>query len=95
MKLRISSPAYRDLANIADYLNARNPHAARHVGDRIGRVLRTLQRSPCIGRPSGVADVRQYSVARLPYLIVYRLVGDTVEVLKVFHTSRNPDEKGI
>ncbi|MCB9947255.1 MAG: type II toxin-antitoxin system RelE/ParE family toxin [Rhodospirillaceae bacterium] len=95
MRVRISSPAYRDLANISDYLGARNLDAARRVGDRISRAIHLLGRSPYIGRRSGIADTRQYPVAGLPYLIIYRLAGDIVEVLKVFHTSRNPDDRGM
>ena len=93
MRLRISSRAYRELASTADYLNARNPHAAWHAGERIQRTLRQLQRTPYIGRESGIGDIRQFPVPRLPYLILYRVAGDTVEVVAIFHTSRDPGDK--
>lgn len=95
MKIRLTSRAHRDLADIADYLNARNPHAARRVADRISRSLQILQRSPELGRASGVADLRQYTIPRFPYLILYRLAADTIEVITIFHTSRNPNEKRL
>lgn len=95
MRVRLTSRAYRDLADIADYLGSENPPAARRVANQIRRSLRTLGRFSLIGRPSGIADIRQYQVPRLPYLIMYRLAGDTVEILTIFHTSRNPDDKWL
>ena len=85
MKLRISSRAYRELANIADYLNARNPRAAKRVGDRIQRTMRLLRTAPNMGRSTGIAETRQFPVPGLPYLIVYRRSGDTIDCLAFFH----------
>ena len=44
-----------------------------------------------IGRGSGIDDVRQLSVPRLPNPILYPVAGDTVEVV-VFDTSRGPND---
>src|ERR1700680_4191513 len=44
MKLQFTSRAAQDLVAIADYLNARNPHAARHVRATILRSLHTPPR---------------------------------------------------
>ena len=35
-------------------------------------------------------DVRQAPVNRFPYAVYYRILGDTVEVFAVVHTSRHP-----
>ena len=39
-------------------------------------------------------DYRQLPVKDFPYLIVYKIQGkDTINILRVFHTSRNPKFK--
>ena len=35
----------------------------------------------------------EFPVPGLPLLVVYRLVGDTIEVLTIFHTAQSPDKK--
>lgn len=37
-----------------------------------------------------LADVRKAAVRRFPYCVYYRPHTDRVEVVAVFHTSRNP-----
>ncbi|MBN8443580.1 MAG: type II toxin-antitoxin system RelE/ParE family toxin [Thauera sp.] len=41
--------------------------------------------------PAVYRDVRKAALKRFPYCIYFRLRGDTVVVLAVFHTSRNPE----
>lgn len=35
-------------------------------------------------------SVRRARVARFPYVVYYRIVGDTIEMIAVQHGSRNP-----
>jgi plasmid stabilization system protein ParE len=93
MKLRLTSRAARDLTGIAQYIEQVNPAAARRVVQRIERTHRLIQRSPLIGRHSARPHTHEFPVTGLPLLIVYRIVGDTVEVLTIFHTSQDPDKK--
>lgn len=37
-----------------------------------------------------LADIRKSPVARFPYRVFYRVEADRVEILAVFHTSRDP-----
>jgi plasmid stabilization system protein ParE len=37
-------------------------------------------------------DVREASLTRFPYTIYYRVRPTRIEVIAVFHQSRNPDE---
>lgn len=36
---------------------------------------------------------REFSVPGLPYIVIYIDDGDAVEIIAVFHTSRNPASK--
>ena len=95
MKLRLTARAYRDLVSITSYIaeEQQNPQAARVVLDRIERTFTRIQTMPYIGRTSVRPDTREFTIAKLPFSVVYRIRTDTVEVLTVFHTSQHPDKK--
>ena len=93
MKLRLTTRAYGDLTNIANYIEKESPAAARRVIQRIEQTLTLIQTAPMIGRKSARPDTHEFPVTGLPLLVVYRLTGDTVEVLTIFHTAQNPDKK--
>jgi plasmid stabilization system protein ParE len=38
-------------------------------------------------------NTREFVVPGLPYVIIYRPVGDVVDVIAIFHTSRDPATK--
>jgi plasmid stabilization system protein ParE len=65
-----------------------NP-AARRVRHRIHVAVSNLGLFPDSGRPGEIAGTRELPVPGLPYLIVYRVAGERVEILRVFHTSTN------
>ncbi len=89
MKVRWLSPALAQLDRTYEYLNQRNPQAARQVFLRIRQMTKHLTRFPESGRRGHVAGTRELPVSGLPYLIVYRVNDDTVEILRVVHTSMN------
>jgi plasmid stabilization system protein ParE len=69
MKLRLTRRAAQDLAELADYIRARNPAAAERVRASILDALRNLAAFPQIGRPQSVAGVRKIVTRKYPYLI--------------------------
>lgn len=44
-----------------------------------------LAEQPHLGRPGRVAGTREFVVPRTPYVIPYRLQGDRLEIVAVFH----------
>ena len=36
-------------------------------------------------------DVRKYVVKKFPFVIYYRIVDSVIQVIAIFHTSRNPE----
>jgi len=72
-----------------EFLKARNPQGARLVFRRIVATARRLSEFSSSGRPGQIEGTRELVVPRCPYVIVYRVGPDTVEILRVFHTSRN------
>jgi toxin ParE1/3/4 len=72
-----------------DDLATRNPQAARSVFARIVAVTRRLADVPHHGRPGQSNGTRELVIPGLPYLVMYRLNADQVEILRVFHTARD------
>lgn len=58
--------------------------------DAVEAQLSRIATSPLL-YPAVHRDVRKAALKRFPYCIYFRLRGDTVVVLAVFHTSRNPE----
>lgn len=95
MKLRVLPRASRDMAEIYAYISADDQHAAVLVLMRLKKSLALIAERPDIGRQSEDPRIREWSVPGLPYVVPYRVRGETVEVLRVFHTSRQRPPKWI
>jgi toxin ParE1/3/4 len=58
----------------------------------VGRAERQLLRLPESGRPGRIAKTRELVVSGAPYILPYRIIGDTVQILRVYHPARRwPD----
>jgi len=95
MKLKVLSRAVRDLRDIQIYIAADDANAAEAVALRLRRALEIISSRPDIGRPVPETRIREWSVPGLPYVIPYRVRGDFVEILRVFHTRRQRPEGWI
>ncbi len=90
MKLRFTPRATQNIADIADYIRARNPNAARAVRAAIFDGLRTLLLFPNVGRLQETKGVRKLVTHKYGYLIYYTVNEATEEiiVLSVAHKAR-------
>ncbi|MBI5330746.1 MAG: type II toxin-antitoxin system RelE/ParE family toxin [Betaproteobacteria bacterium] len=93
MRIEWLNQALRDLEQEADWLAAKNPDAADDLLNTLDEQVSLLVQQPGIGRPGRVPGTRELVIRRFPYLIPYRVRGETLEILRVFHTSRKPPEK--
>ena len=93
MKIEWSVWAQADRDAIFDYIEADNPRAAAAVDRRISDRVKLLGRLPRSGRLGRVEGTRELVIALTPYIVAYRIVGDTVRILRVLHSSRQlPDD---
>ena len=79
-----------------EHLRARiardRPGAAAQVAATILGTVELLAEHPGLGRPGRVPGTRELVVPGTPYLIPYRVRGDRLETLAVFHGRRRwPD----
>ena len=93
MRVRWLRTALRNLDEEAAYIAADDPKAAGLVVARILNAVDTLPEHPALGRPGRVPGTRELVVLRTRYLVPYRVRGSTIEILRVFHTSRHPPSK--
>jgi plasmid stabilization system protein ParE len=95
MKVVYTDEALNDLAAIADWLGVHYPKVAPVVEQRIRRVVAHIARWPASARQAtNRPGVRVVPLGRYPYKIFYRATADTVEILHIHHTARQPwDER--
>lgn len=85
MKLDWSRRSLADIDNIKAYIRTSDPPAAYRVFTAIRATADRLRRFPRIGPPGRQQGTREIVVRGTPYLIVYRLAGTTIEILRVLH----------
>ena len=85
--------ALRNLDAEGTYIAKEDPAAAKVVVRRVLKAVAMLAAQPDLGRPGRVPHTRELVVLNTRYLVPYRVRGDTVEVLRVFHTSRRLPQK--
>lgn len=80
-----SPRAIEHLAHLRAYISRDNPKAANRIASALLEAVERLAELPSLGRPGRVADNRELVVPGTPYVIPYRLRGDRLEVIAVFH----------
>lgn len=95
MRIRWTEPAAVALDRIQDYISNENPRAAFEVAQRIRIAVNQLEEHPRSGRAGRVLDTYELVVYDLPYIVPYRIKKGEVQILNVYHSSRQwPDTFG-
>jgi toxin ParE1/3/4 len=80
--------ALKNLDEEAAYIARDDPTAAARIVERIVTSVEGLGAHPASGRTGRVPSTRELIVTGAPYLVPYRVRGETVEILRVFHGAR-------
>lgn len=88
MRIYWTKRAEQDADEITDYIARDNPRAAVEVRDEIERRVDLLGDQPHLGRSGRRAGTRELVIPGLPYIVAYRTRSETIEILRVLHTSR-------
>ena len=89
MRIRWTPAAVADLEHISNYLKDRRPEYRSSTMRKLYEAIRSLRRSPDRGRPGSEHGTREFFFAPLPYVAVYRVAEQSVEVLRVYHTAQD------
>jgi len=89
MRLIVRPEAEDELLEAIDWYEARAPglggELLRCVDACLLRIQRNPEAFPVVHRMTRMALVR-----RFPYLVLYRVMGEFISVVAVFHAKRNP-----
>ena len=85
---RASVELFEEIRREYDYLRSENPDAARMVIERIVKACLRLRRFPKSGRIGQLNGAWELVVPGLRYIVGYDVGDDRVELLMLFHTSR-------
>ena len=82
--------AWEDLDGIADYLLGESLpfEIVEEYVKRIFTAPEHLATFPGAGKPGRVPNTREWLVKDMPYALVYRVLSDRVQILRVMHSSR-------
>ena len=89
MRVSWTSDAANDLERIAEVIARDRPDAALRAARTIYKGIASLETHPHRGRPGWVEGTRELVFASLPYLAVYRVRDQVIEVLRIYHGSQN------
>ncbi|MET0208962.1 MAG: type II toxin-antitoxin system RelE/ParE family toxin [Burkholderiaceae bacterium] len=88
MRVRWLAVALRNLDDEASYIAQDDPATAQRIVMRVFEAVARLRDQPMLGRPGRIDGTRELLVSRTRYVVPYRVRDETIEVLRVFHTSR-------
>jgi toxin ParE1/3/4 len=89
MRIRWTEPAAHDLTHICDYIEEHDGSAtARRVALTIYQGVGSLTQFPYRGRPGRKADTRELVFPGLPFLAVYRIRAEVVEINRILHGAQ-------
>jgi len=92
MKVIWLQGAIHDLEALFEYIGMENPPAAFATCDLIERRTKQLADHPFLGREGRVATTRELVVAGTPFIVVYRVSSNQVDILAILHGAmRWPD----
>lgn len=86
MKIAITRTAWRDLAEIGDYISIDSTKAALAETEKLLSTAYALADQPKAWPLIGRDDIRKRPIG--PHLIFYR-VTDRIEVLRILHSARD------
>jgi toxin ParE1/3/4 len=80
-----SPRAIGHLAGLRAYIARENPGAAARTAKTLLAVVDRLAALPNLGRPGRVSGTRELVVPGTRYVIPYRVRGERLEIIAVFH----------
>ena len=92
MKIDWTVPALQHIREAREYIEIDNPTAATRQIDRIEAAVNLLRAFPMMGRAGRRAGTRELPVPGTPYILVYRVKQESVQMLAVLHGSRDWQE---
>jgi toxin ParE1/3/4 len=88
MEVRWSPEAAADFTTIVRYIRQDNPSAALRVARAIYNAIAQLNTFPNRGRPGKIDGTRELPLTSLPFVVVYRVTENAVEIVRLLHGAQ-------
>ena len=93
MKVRFTSSARAQFLSALTYIRRDKPGAALNFRERVETVIRRLEEFPDSGRVvPGFPELPYREVIIAPYRFFYRVKGEIVWIVAVWHGAQLPEE---
>jgi toxin ParE1/3/4 len=80
--------ALKNLQQAHDFVAGDNADAAIHLIIDIHTAVQNLESFPMMGRSGRVTGTRELPITGTPYLVIYRIRGQRIDILRVLHGAR-------
>jgi toxin ParE1/3/4 len=80
--------ARANLIAVSEFIANDNPDAAARTVAAIVKAVEPLEYFPALGRPGRISGARELVVSGTPYIVPYRVRGEVVQLIRVFHAAR-------
>lgn len=91
-KVKISSLAQKDLTESWEWYEEQSIGLGDRFSNIIYNDINVIAKDPFVYKKVK-CDLREFVVNEFPYLIIYEYYDDVVNIIRIFHTSRNPKLK--
>ena len=91
MRVRWTKPAVDQLTVTGAFIAERNPIAAKQIERRLRAAVEALAQFPLMAQAGRVPGTRELNVPGTPYVIPYRIDGEWVDILALFHGAQRRD----
>jgi plasmid stabilization system protein ParE len=91
VRIRVTKRAHAHIEQAAIWWEQNRPLSPSALEEELAEAFKLLLSQPAIGAPALTAKmrgVRRVYLARVHYYLYYRLHGEQIQVLALWHTSR-------
>jgi toxin ParE1/3/4 len=89
MRIRWTPAAAADLQRISDYLSDHHPNYREATIRKVYASIQSLKQWRHLGRVGREEGTRELAFPPLPYIAVYRVREQSIEVLRIYHGAQD------
>ncbi len=92
MKIVFLESTAQDIQWFRFYYHSVFPAGSAKVGDKLKAIQATLAANPYAGHPGDTRKtVREFSIPRTPFVVIYRVMPTRIEVLRLWDTRQGTE----
>lgn len=93
MIVRWTEHAIADLDGLLAHVAVQDPRAAALIAERVLKTEEYILLFPRAASYDAETDTYDRYIPKTRIIITYQLINDTIWIIRIWHTSRDPDRK--